>query len=99
MTILLPHQKKVVENVVARCQKQKGLFMYHHMGTGKTLTAFFQKTTRLMKYFMRRKKTIEDSQNKIVRSILKNTQYLCANENNNIKCQITTPTKRGNCIL
>jgi len=39
MTTLLPHQKKVVENVVARCQKQKGLFMYHHMGTGKTLTA------------------------------------------------------------
>ncbi len=39
MTKLELHQKKVVERVVARCQNQNGLFLYHHMGTGKTLTA------------------------------------------------------------
>lgn len=36
---LLSHQTKTIERVVAKCQKQKGLVMYHGMGTGKTLTS------------------------------------------------------------
>lgn len=37
--VLLPHQYKTVERIVARCQNQKGLLLYHHMGTGKTFLA------------------------------------------------------------
>lgn len=36
---LLPHQIATVTRVVAKCQKQKGMILFHEMGTGKTLTA------------------------------------------------------------
>ena len=36
---LEPHQLKAVKKIVAHCQEQKGLLLYHHMGTGKTVTA------------------------------------------------------------
>lgn len=36
---LRPHQIDTITRVVARCQKQKGMILFHEMGTGKTLTA------------------------------------------------------------
>lgn len=36
---MLPHQIDTVERIVAKCQKQKGMILFHEMGTGKTLTA------------------------------------------------------------
>jgi len=35
---LLPHQKEVLERVVKKCHDLRGIFLYHDMGSGKTLT-------------------------------------------------------------
>lgn len=45
---LLNHQLKSVERIVARCQKQNGIVLYHELGTGKTLTSL----TIIMNYKM-----------------------------------------------
>jgi hypothetical protein len=40
MTIinLLPHQYKTIEYIETKCNNQKGLLLWHHMGTGKTIS-------------------------------------------------------------
>jgi len=79
--------------------KTKRFIYVSSYGNWQNTDSFFSKDYTPDEILYEKKKKIEDSQNKIVKSILRNTQYLCANEKNNIKCQITTPVKRGNCIL
>lgn len=35
---LLKHQLNPLEYIISRCKEQKGLIMFHHMGTGKTIS-------------------------------------------------------------
>lgn len=35
---LLPHQYKTIEYIENKCSNQKGLLLWHHMGTGKTIS-------------------------------------------------------------
>jgi hypothetical protein len=35
----LPHQRAIIDHLVASCPRQHGLLVAHQMGTGKTLTA------------------------------------------------------------
>lgn len=35
---LLPHQIRTIEYIENRCSNQRGLILWHHMGTGKTIT-------------------------------------------------------------
>jgi superfamily II DNA or RNA helicase len=50
---LLPHQKHVIQYIVSKCRKQKGLLVSHLMGTGKTITGIF-----FLKNFKKYKKVI-----------------------------------------
>lgn len=38
MLSLRPHQQKVIEYITNTCSNQRGLLLYHRMGTGKTMT-------------------------------------------------------------
>lgn len=39
MIPLLPHQEEAINHIINKCSSQKGLILYHQMGTGKTITA------------------------------------------------------------
>jgi SNF2 family DNA or RNA helicase len=38
---LLKHQEEPIEHIINKCSNQKGMILFHHMGTGKTITALF----------------------------------------------------------
>jgi superfamily II DNA or RNA helicase len=54
MASLLKHQEEPIDHIINKCSKQKGIILYHHMGTGKTITALFfllhfsKKTTKTL---------------------------------------------------